>query len=86
MDLLDDIPDSPSYDREYINKLFAVVVADKYLIKQIGKGLGREQVLANLRETKRYTTMTGNENNFTVYMLIILHYDEKYYITKVSIF
>lgn len=66
MNLLDDIPDSPNYDREYINKLFAVVFTDKYLRKQIEKGLSREQILTNLRGTKRHTTIQGNRNNCEV--------------------
>lgn len=59
MDIIDDIPTGPSYDREFINKIFAVVFSDSYLNKLIRKGLDREKVLGKLRETKRHTTIKG---------------------------
>lgn len=59
MDLIDDIPNGANYDREFVNKIFAVLFTDKYLNKLINRGSQREQILAHLRGTKRYYTIKG---------------------------
>lgn len=59
MDLVNDIPNGPNYDRDFINKIFIVVYSEKYLNKQITKGSGRDKILAQLRETKRYLAIKG---------------------------
>lgn len=57
--MLDLVPDGPANDREYINKAFSVVFPDDFIKKLIKKGAGRQIVLEQLREKKRYATIKG---------------------------
>lgn len=59
MDIIDDIPSGPSYDRDFINKIFAVMFTDKYLNKLVLKGLTRDKTLNRLRGTRRHHTIKG---------------------------
>lgn len=60
MNLVNDIPKGPNYDRDFINKIFTVVYSEKYLNKQVTKGSGRDRILAQLRETKRHLAIKGD--------------------------
>lgn len=56
---LNDLPDDPHYDREYINKFYTIVFSEKYLMKKLRSGKNRTEMLQILRGTKRYATMKG---------------------------
>lgn len=60
MKVLNAISSDTDSDRQYVNKFFVVIFAEKYLQKLIMKGMDREKVLNELRSTKRYATMQGN--------------------------
>lgn len=57
MESLNDIPDGPNHDREFINKYFTAFFSNKYIKKLISKGLDRKQILDKLRTSKRHDTM-----------------------------
>lgn len=59
MDVIIAISKGPTYDREFINKLFAVLFSEKYLTKLIENGMSREQILSHIRDTNRCATMKG---------------------------
>lgn len=59
MDILNAISGNISNDRDFINKAFAIVFSDAYIRKLIKKGLNRQDVLKEMRETKRYATIKG---------------------------
>lgn len=46
-------------DREYINQHFFIVFPEKYIRKQVKKGLRREEILSKFRDSNRYETMKG---------------------------
>lgn len=69
MDLVNDIPKGPNYDRDFINKIFTVVYSEKYLNKQVTKGSGRDKILAQLRETKRYLAIKGEYDCINKYFV-----------------
>lgn len=49
----------PSSDRLYINTAFFVLFPEKYIKKQVKKGLSREEALKIFRDSARYDTMKG---------------------------
>lgn len=51
------IASTPSFDRPFINALFLMVFTDKYIRKQLKKGLNREDILTKFRDSDRYETM-----------------------------
>lgn len=46
-------------DRKYINTQFFSVFPEKYIKKQVKKGLSRDQILLKFSESNRYETMKG---------------------------
>lgn len=56
---LETISGHPESDRDYINSISFMFFSEKYLRKQVKKGLSREEVLAKLRDSKRYDIIKG---------------------------
>lgn len=46
-------------DRTYVNAYFHIVFLEDLLLERIEKGLSRENVLAEFRESERYKIMKG---------------------------
>lgn len=63
MEVLEDIPDGPSHDREFVNKYFTAFFSNKYIKKLISKGLNRKHILDKLRSSKRHDTMKSTLRN-----------------------
>lgn len=75
MDIIDDVSSGPNNDREFVNKIFAVVFPDAYLTKLIRKGMNRNKVLGHLRDTRRHHTIKSEKNYlYSCFDLIILYY------------
>lgn len=60
MKILDTIPSSPAGDRLFINSLFFIIFSEKYILKQMKKGMDREKVLAKFRGSNRHQVMKGS--------------------------
>lgn len=56
---LETIPGDSSSDRTYMNTQFFVVFSEKYLKKQVKKGLSRKDALSKFRDSNRYEIMKG---------------------------
>lgn len=54
---LETMSKDPSCDRPYINAHFFMVFPEKYIRKQVKRGLSREDILAKFRDSGRYETM-----------------------------
>lgn len=59
MEFLDTISSEPTADRLFINTFFFIVFSEKYLRKQIKKGLNRTEVLNKMRDSNRHKVMKG---------------------------
>lgn len=71
MDVLHkEVSGEPKDDREYINKISTIVFTNSYLEKQIASGKGREKILTDLRDTKRYATINGMFHE--LYIIVLL--------------
>lgn len=56
---LETISGDPNCDRTYVNTQFFVVFSEKYLKKQVKKGLSRKEMLSKFRDSNRYEVMKG---------------------------
>ena len=59
MEILDTITSDPSGDRLYINTFFFAMFPEKYIKKQMKKGMNRSSVLKKFRDSKRHQVMKG---------------------------
>lgn len=56
---LEMISKDPEFDRIYVNTHFFIVFPEKFILEQIEKGLSRESVLLEFRESDRHQIMKG---------------------------
>lgn len=56
---LEMVPQKEASDRNYINTQFFMFFSEKYVRKQVKRGLSRKEVLSKLRDSNRYETMKG---------------------------
>lgn len=54
---LDSISGDTSFDRLFINTHFAIMFPEKYIRKQMKKGIERKKILENFRNSNRYEIM-----------------------------
>lgn len=53
------ISSDPEFDRTYINAHFFIVFPEQFILERMEKGLSRENVLSEFRESDRYQLMKG---------------------------
>lgn len=54
---LDSISDDAAFDRPFINTHYAIMFPEKYIRKQVKKGLNRKDILNKFRSSDRYEIM-----------------------------
>lgn len=56
---LEMISSDPESDRTYINAHFVIVFPEHFILERMEKGLSRENVLSEFRESDRYQLLKG---------------------------
>lgn len=59
IEILDTLTSDPSGDRLYINNFFFAMFPEKYIKKQMKRGMNRSSVLKKFRDSKRHRVMKG---------------------------
>lgn len=56
---IETISGEASSDRRYVNEIFFIIFSEKYITKQVKKGLSWDELLSKFRDSNRHELMKG---------------------------